>query len=177
TTFNNKIGFAGSMFSGYGLSYEYDLSRAFTLEFTGSIYGTGGTNNNTNNYVTSYLVSTIGTELQRNFYVGHDSRFYSYVGLGFWIDNTNYNNDYDNNSSNDTYSHETDYSAGIGLGWEYALSRRFIFNVEGGYLYRDMYVKGTNYIYDNIFGRRIEAYADHTYYIGFGVGVGIYYAF
>lgn len=176
-TLNNKVGFAGSMFSGYGLSYEYNLSRAFTIEFTGSIYGSGGSNNNSTDYQSSYLVGTIGTELQRDFYTGHDSRFYSFVGFSFWADNTNYNYNYDTDNTNDTYTHESDYVAGIGLGWEYALSRRFIFNVEGGYLYRDINTKGTNYIYDNILGRRIQAYADHKYYIGFGVGAGIYYAF
>ena len=44
--FSNKIGFAGSMFSGYGISYEYNASRDITLEFTAAVFGQGGSTNN-----------------------------------------------------------------------------------------------------------------------------------
>lgn len=172
--YNNKIGFAASFFSGYGLSYEYNLNRDYTIEFTGSIYGSGGSNNSEFDNSPAYLVSTLGTELHRNFYVGSDSRFYSYAAFSYWIDNTNYHY---TNSVDDTYTYKNDIVGGLGLGWEYILGKRLVFNLEGGYLYRSMNEKGTRV--DSRFPpvKTLESYSSHNYYLGFGVGAGIYYAF
>ncbi|MBK9247549.1 MAG: hypothetical protein IPM69_05425 [Ignavibacteria bacterium] len=167
--YNHKLGFAGSMFSGYGISYEYKASKDITLEFTGSIYGSGGSNDNnsTYDYSNSYLVAVIGAEFQRNFFASNDSRFYGLIGVGLWIDNTDYSYNY-------SYSNKTDYSGGVGLGWEFTFGKRIIFNVEGGYLYRYMNTTGT---YDYSSGNRAVVTTKHNYYLGFGGGLGLYYAF
>ena len=163
--YNNKIGFAGSMFSGYGISFEYDVSRDFTLELTAAVFGQGGSSNNSMyDYSNSYLTIAVGTEVQKNFYINNNSRFYGLIGIGYWLDNTNYT--YDN-----TYRYDTDYTGGLGLGWEFTFLKRFVFNVEGGYVYRDMNTKGNNNNINN------QVISTHSYYLGFGIGAGIYYAF
>lgn len=166
---NNKLGFAGSMFSGYGLSYEYNVSQDFTLEFTGSIYGSGGNSNNFND--NSYIMMTLGSELQKNWFTSQDSRFYTFLGISYWLDNTNYN-------YNNTKTDKNDYVGGLGLGWEFTFGKKIIFNIEGGYLYRDMNSKGNELIYDPLGGKEnLQPFSRHSYYLGFGIGGGIYYSF
>ncbi len=174
---NNKLGFAASMISGYGLSYEYNLSPAYTLEFTGSIYGEGG-KKNSNNISSSYLVSTLGLELQKNMFVNSDSRFYILTSASLWIDNnTNPNNYYAINSIT-TQDNQTSFVAGLGLGWEINIAKRIIMNLEGGYSYKSYKYYGTDLAYDNI--NNIYSSIDYNrsaYRFGFGVACGIYYAF
>ncbi len=162
--YNNKIGFAGSMFSGYGFSYEYDVSRDITLELTAAVFGQGGSStNSTYDYSNPFLTIVLGTEFQKNFYRSANSRFYGLIGIGYWIDNTTYS--YNNN----TYRNKNDYTGGLGLGWEFTYLKRFVFNIEGGYVYRDMNTKSNNI--------NNQVISTHSYYLGFGIGAGIYYAF
>lgn len=163
--FSNKIGFAGSMFSGYGISYEYDVSRDFTLECTAAVFGEGGsTSNSMYDYTNPYLTVVVGAEVQKNFYRSSNSRFYGLIGIGYWLDNMTYS--YDN-----SYRNKTDYTGGLGLGWEFMFIKRFVFNIEGGYVYRDMNTKTNNN------GINYSVITNHNYYLGFGIGAGIYYAF
>jgi len=168
--YNNKLGFAASMISGYGISYEYNASRQVTLELTASVYGSGGSGSSTSSSSTSdsYIMATVGIEVQKNFFVSHDSRFYTLLGLGYWLNNNRYN-------YNSTYRDNSDYTAGLGLGWEFTFGKKIIFNLEAGYLYRDMNEKGTNDYYGG--GSGLTPYTNHSYYLGFGGGIGLYYAF
>lgn len=177
---NNKIGFAGSMFSGYGLSYEYNVNNNYTIEFTGSVFGQGGDQTTNNGYSSSsygnsdsYLVATLGTELQRNLFFSHDSRFYTFIGLSYWIDNTDY--------PDGVFYKKKDYAVGLGLGWEFFLGKRIVMNIEGGYLYQYKTETGAEntYIYTNGNGSNLlKPYNDrNSYHIGFGIGGGVYYTF
>lgn len=169
---NNKLGFAGSMLSGYGLSYAYNISKVYTVEFTGSIYGEGGSKD-VNTYSNPFIVATVGMEFQRNFYANPNFRFYGLAGLSFWLDNTTY---YYENTSGDIYDNEHSYVGGLALGWELTIAKRFVINLEGGYLYRSTSNVGRENDYSS--GQKVlRNYSRSTYSIGFGVGGGIYYAF
>ncbi|MFN8359225.1 MAG: hypothetical protein U0264_04860 [Candidatus Kapaibacterium sp.] len=163
--YNNKIGFAGSMFSAYGISYEYDASRDFTFELTGAVFGEGGNTGSSYDNSNSYLTVAIGAEVQRNFINTLDTRFYGFVGIGYWLENNSY-------TYNNYYSNYKDYTGGLGIGWEMSFFKRFVLNVEGGYVYRDMNRESNDYN-----GSNYTATIRHTYYLGFGVGAGIYYTF
>lgn len=169
---NNKLGFAGSMLSGYGVSYAYTISKVYTVECTSSIYGQGGSRD-ANTYSNPYIVATVGMELQRNFYANPNFRFYGLAAVSFWLDNTTY---YYENTSGDIYNDEHSYVGGLALGWELTIAKRFVINLEGGYLYQRRYNDGQEYDYSS--GQKVlRGFARSTYSIGFGIGGGIYYAF
>jgi hypothetical protein len=168
---NNKLGFAGSMMSGYGISYEYALNNIYTIEFTGSIYGRGGKDNTNYSYSNPYLTATLGMELQRNFFSNSVSRFYGLAAVSYWLDNTEYYNSTD-------YRHERNYVFGLGLGWEITIAKRLVINLEGGYLYRNTTIFDSMDYYDNRTGQKVSGpYSANPYEFSFGIGGGIYYAF
>ncbi|MCX6146592.1 MAG: outer membrane beta-barrel protein [Candidatus Kapabacteria bacterium] len=158
---NNKLGFAASMFSGYGVSYGYRINNNYALEFTTSIYGEGGSKYKTS-YNNSYLTSTLGFEFQRSIYVSSDSRFYALAGVSYWY---NSNNNSRNNTNIQIDNSETNYVGGLSLGWEIVLGKRYVINIEGGYLYRQNSYQGE------------IPYNSSTYNLGSGAGGGVYYAF
>ncbi len=171
---NTKLGFAGSMISGYGLSLEHNLNSNYVLEFTASIFGEGGSKN-TNSYSKSYIVTTLGLELQKNMYSNSDSRFYTFTAASLWIDNNTSKDNY-NASSIETKDNETSYVMGIGLGWEITLAKRIILNLEGGYSYKNYGYSGIEPEYTS--GQTFySAYNRTAYRFGFGFGGGVYYAF
>ncbi len=155
----NKLGFAASMLSGYGLSYSYQLDRQYTIELTASIYGQGGENNNS-----SFFVSTIGAEIQRNFYANRETRFYGMLAGSYWLDNTE-----DSFTIPPDKTSERDYIIGLAIGIEYSVLSRLAMNIEGGYLYRYTTTTRTNNYY--------SSKSTSSYWLGFGVGCGIYYMF
>ncbi len=156
----NKLGFAASMISGYGLSYAYNLDNLHEIELTGSVFGEGGNENG--NDTRSYVVATLGGEFQRNFHVGRSSRFYGLIGGSYWSDRTTYNYSY----QGPTNSNEDAITIGLAIGLEFTFSSRLLLNCEGGYLYRYTTKTGS-----------FQNSTNSSYSLGFGVGCGIYYAF
>lgn len=169
---NNRLGFAASMISGYGLSYQYDFSRSFTMEVTGSIYGSGGTSSSQSSYSNPYVIATLGFEAQRNLYFSDVSRFYGFGSFSGWIDyNSSESYSFPEQLPYKTYRDENTFITGVGIGLELIVAKHIGFNLEGGYLYRTSRTKGDN-------GRGTpRLYTESSYDFGFGVGGGIYYAF
>lgn len=164
--FQNKLGFAASMFTGYGLSYAGHLGKGYWLEGTASIYGSAGSNYSNG----SELITTLGVELQKDLYKSNDFRFYGMFGASYWYEMNEYQNSEYINGKNVTVTssnHESNYLASLALGFEFSIVRHLVFNAEGGYLYKVNKFKNT-YSY---------SYRRDGYDIGFGVGAGLYYAF
>lgn len=161
--FQNKLGFAASMFTGYGLSYAGYLGKGYWVEGTGSIYGSGGSNG-------SDFTSTLGFELQKDMYSSRDFRFYALLGASYWYDMNEYSDTYyvGPNYETRTYSrYESNYIASLAIGFEFAIVRHLNFNIEGGYRYQVNKFKTSD----------TYTYKRDGYDIGFGVGAGLYYAF
>lgn len=151
----NRLGFAASMFSGYGLSYGYSFNDKYLLEITSSIYGIGG-GKSKNEENQKDLTSTLGLEFQRNVYLSSNSRFYFLAALSYW---------YDSHKTSNSDDSETNFITGLSLGWEIILDQRLILNLEGGYRYSK-----------NSFSGNVP-YTAKDYNLGFGIGGGFYYAF
>lgn len=156
----NKLGFAASMISGYGLSYAYNFDNLHEIELTGSVFGEGGNRNG--NDTRSYVVATLGGEFQRNFHVGRSTRFYGLIGGSYWLDRTTDNYSY----QGPTNSNEDAITIGLAIGLEFTIGSRLLLNFEGGYLYRYTTKTGS-----------FQNGTNSSYSLGFGAGGGIYYAF
>jgi hypothetical protein len=173
---NNRLGFAGSMMSGYGLSYEYFVTRDYLIEFSGSVYGEGGNMETANYNSRSYLTAAVGMELQRNMYFHGNTRLYGLLGTSVWIDNEKRYYDKTNDD-------KTAWAIGLGIGLEYTISRRFVINLEGGYHYKTYNNSGIRIKYNQWdpnkqeYVATYENYIESPYVIGFAIGGGLYYAF
>lgn len=165
--YQNKLGFAASMFTGYGLSYAGFLGKGYWVEGTASIYGSAGSSNYNDG---SDFTSTLGLELQKDLYTSRDFRFYALLGASYWYDMyESESSTYINGQSvRYTYArYESNYIASLAFGFEFSIVRHLNFNVEGGYLYKTNKYKTTD----------TYSYRRDGYDIGFGVGAGLYYAF
>jgi len=161
--YDNKIGFAASMFSGIGISYQRHIQNGFRIEFTASIYGSGGEKSTFEGSKSSDMYYTIGMEIQKVLYNSQEAKMYVFAGTSYWFDKTNYIGP----QVNSIYSiYDENYVFGLGVGFQYSISSQIILDIEGGYLYRESYETDSR-----------EQPDDGTYYLGFGIAAGVYFAF
>lgn len=148
----NRIGLAASMFTGYGLSYVTKVSERAWIKGVGSVYGTGTTN-------ASDIRLTIGAELQIDLLTAEQMRFYAFGAASYWYNN----NERENPTS---WNSEGNYVGGLGFGIEATVMKHLALSLESGFLFRNTFLSSSVPI-DN---------SSH-YYIGIGIGGGIYYTF
>lgn len=150
--YTNRIGLAASMFTGYGLSYVTKVSERVWTKGVGSVYGTGTTN-------ASDIRMTLGAELQVDLLSAEQMRFYGFAATSYWYSNNKRENP---NSSNS----EGNYVGGLGFGIEATVMKHLALSLESGFLFRNTFLSSSVPI-DN---------SSH-YYVGIGIGGGIYYTF
>lgn len=150
--YTNRVGLVASMFTGYGLSFVTKVSDRIWIKGVASIYGTGTTN-------ASDMRLTLGTELQVDLLSAEQMRFYGFAAASYWYANNKYENPVSSNS-------EGNYVGGLGFGIEARVMKHLALSLESGFLFRNTFISSTMPI-DN---------TSH-YYVGIGIGGGIYYSF
>jgi hypothetical protein len=123
-SFPNSFGAKFSNISGYGFSYNRQLTEKLQIQFTALTYYYFSNNNNEKDNNFNY---DFGVEIQRNFYKEEDLRFYILAGAFYY-----YDDDKKDGKNTKNYITKNSFNFGIGLGVEMRYYR-FIFGADAGY--------------------------------------------
>jgi hypothetical protein len=168
---NNRLGAVASMFSGFGLSYQYHFMDKYALKFSGFVYGES--NSGDMNYSTNQnLYATVGLECQLNLHKTKYTRFHAFAASSLWYDDYSSYYTYDMSGKTENSTINRAIVGGIGFGFEFLAWKIISFNIETGLQGRFGTVsrveKSPNSSFMSI---------THPRSFGFGIGGGISYAF
>lgn len=151
---NHRVGFYGSSFSGYGLSYQYQFDNGLSIRNQFIALNT----------IRNEKVINYGIDLQNNIAKSDMLRFYYIIGAGLAY--------YENY---DEFDNETDYNCGTGFGLEVMVWQNFSFAVELGFSGQLSNKRYTDQIFKD--GKYQYLKVDITErYFNFGGGFGIFIA-
>jgi len=176
--YDNKFGFTASQITGYGLSYQRHISNGFRIEINGSYFTSDDLRYSRESFVKNYTYYTIGLELQKELYKENNSKVFFFIGVGYFYDYEERNDKF-GPSSDDIRIYEKLYqtyktiAAGIGLNFQYTLSRFLIFDFDVAY-YHDR--KFEDY-YDSTRALEYQYRSKNTFHYDLGFGIGIYVPF
>lgn len=174
---NNKIGFTYSMMTGYGLSYQRQLTDKIGLKSQFFAYGSIEDNPNSGNNFNDVQV-TIGTELQYDLKKFESSRLYLLAG-GFYrymLEDYYYYDDM--NTNNNFQTTKNDINVGLGFGFEFMLDYNFSASIDGGYHFNYRTLDTYDSFYDNVTQRStIIPITTNPMNFGFAFGVSLFYNF
>lgn len=167
----NRIGLYGSFFSGYGLSYQYQLKNGISLRTQLFAYG----RNDDDEYNSNEIRLAYGADVQYNLKRSRNTRLY--VLAGSFFDYYEYGNNYSIPPANtNNYDIERNINVGAGFGIELLAWRHVSFAIEGGYYGK--FGNNSVTVYRNVNGQDVLSRENQTpKSFGFGVGGGIFYAF
>jgi hypothetical protein len=159
----HMAGASASMMTGYGLTYGYffDAYTAIKVKAFAFISEEGQDDDES--------VFEIGAEYQQTFFRRPNTRVYFLAGGYYWIERDEYSYYYQSSVDRNIYR-TNEYALGFAAGFEYALWRHFLVNVDLGITYRHMdrtSVPPNSYDFD---------YYPQTY-LGVGGGLGLMYRF
>ncbi len=181
----NRIGFSGSMISGWGLTYQRQFDP-IAVKFVAFYYyfknGTGQNNNTTilqgpfYNYNEQGSFGSFGVEVKYNVFESKYVNIYPFLGASYWFDNSeNPDYYYDNKKMVSTSylrtSKSNTYNLGGGLGMELLAGKYIAFNFDIGMKYLNTQQTATNY------DSPVNFKDSQDIYFGFGVGGGVTFAF
>ncbi len=167
----HRLGFCGSMMTGYGLFYQNHSLEDYT--FKGTIFGYG--KSGADNY-DDQLEADIGFEIQRNLKRTRQTRFYLLLGSYFrYNESKEYYYVYNSNPQFTKIERYT--NIGTGFGFEVIVWNHLSFNFDCGYYGQFGRNNELDQSWDNILQKSIIKKVTRTpREFGFGVGGGISYA-
>ncbi len=159
---HHQLGIAGSMLSGYGLTYSYIFDRDFRIKTTAFAFY----EDHTNSYNWTAL---LGLEFQYTFESSSITRFYGILGGYYYRYYNNYSYPsyiYDSvYTSYNSYNREREFALGAGIGLELLAWKHIVLNLDGLIEYSSR--------------KNSDSYGGDypTRYFGPGIGAGINYRF
>jgi len=181
--YDNKIGFAASMFSGHGVSYQRHILDNYRIEITTSIYGLDNNYQRYNDFefenepkASNFILFSIGFEIQKVIYSTQRIKLIAFTGFSYWSDvEENVTETYDDTKPL-TYSsnhNKKSYVVGLGIGGEYRINNELVIDLDLGFIYQNK----ITLFYDESKPLDQTNTNNVKSVLGFGIGGGVYYAF
>lgn len=163
---HHQLGINLSTISGAGLSYQLELDRHNTFQFTLMPYYTGSDADNNLNLT---LIS--GIEYKRTIYRDFENKIYGFAAASLWYFEKNevqiINPNTDLEQVIPIYDKDVYHNFGLGIGYDYILNEVVSFNLNIGLQYQST----TNDSFENF----LERTDGKSSFIGLGGGVGIFF--
>lgn len=184
----NRIGFSGSMISGWGLTYQHNFDPLAVKAVVFYYYYKNGDGTSSYdqvdliggpfNYNDKQALGSFGLELKYYVFKSRYVNLYPFIGGSYWFDNneslyTEYR--YENNVPKTyVYTRQDNtgsFMGGAGFGFELIAGKYVAFNFDIGLSYRNSQIARDNYAYPPV-RQDLE-----DIYFGVAVGGGVSFAF
>lgn len=163
---HHQLGISFSTISGTGLSYQIELDRHNSFQFTLMPYYTGSEADKNLN-----LTLITGIEYKKTIYRDIENKIYGFVAASLWYFEKNdiriINPNTDLEQEVTLYDKDVYHNLGLGVGYDYILNEVVLFNFNLGLQYQTTA--------NDSFNNFLERTNGKASFIGLGGGVGIFF--